>query len=136
MSLGFPMETNAKDPKRASKVRLLWPIVTVCFLSLLLWIASFISVDPMGRFHEPNVSWVGEAFYEFRDGQAKLVLVHPEPGRGRVERPLSTYKFIDEHWTLVSDEGPSKMRVRATLFSITISNEDGTLAKRYNRKWF
>lgn len=30
-----PMETNAKDLKHASKVRLLWPIATVCFLSLL-----------------------------------------------------------------------------------------------------
>jgi hypothetical protein len=130
------METNAKDSKRASKVRLLWPIVAVCFLSLLLWIASFISIDPKGCFYEPNVSWVGEAFYEFRDGRAKLILVHPEPGQGRVERPLGTYKFIDEHWTLVSDNDASKMRVRATLFSITISGEDGSFARRHRRKWF
>lgn len=130
------METNAKDPKRASKVRLLWPIVTVCFLSLLLWIASFISVEPKGRFHESGVSWLGEAYYEFRDGRVKLVLLQPTVGEERVEMPLGACKFIDEHWTLVSDEGPSKMRVRATLFSITISEEDGSFARRHRRKWF
>jgi len=110
--------------------------MAVSFAALLFWIASLISVEPKGRFHESGVSWLGEAYYEFRDGRVKLVLLHPKPGRGRVEMQLGACKLIDDQWTLVSDNDASTMRVRATLFSITISEEDGSFARRHRRKWF
>lgn len=111
-------------------------LALLVLVTSILVVLPIIRLTPSGRFHATDIACEGTAYWEFNNG--KITQKVPTDGKLAMNyetKEVGTYVKQDDRWLWVTPAG-EKLRMRISLYSLEVSNLDGSQAKRYPRLFF
>jgi hypothetical protein len=116
--------------------RFVWKLAAALVVLCFFLFACFAPTPPIGKFHVPGLTG-GKCCWEFHEGDF-IEWIYPEDGPSSTttvqRRVMGKYQQQGNEWIIIGPKGP-EMRAQATLFSLRLSNMDGSWSAEYKRCW-
>lgn len=124
-----------KDSIRLQKSVRIFFVLFLAIVVILIVLSVRVHISPSGRFRVSDIGSEGDAFYEFTNGQAWLVVYNSSnPVDGARSELVGSYYNKNDRWVL-EGAGGKLTYLESTVWSIRSVETNGHVTSEFPRIW-